>query len=611
MDFKIPSATSRLRLGCLCAWAGVGAACLWVALALLYASFCALLHHEFSWDYPRYFNMIWNSAHGRWFRFFVDDNYLLTHLSFSLVLLAPILRVWDHPFALYVLQWLMIIGGGCLLAVTGRRHGLSPGLILSLFLFYWGYHFTQTTQLDEFHGVAAYLLLIPWLYYCLCYHKALVWLPLLLILGLREDAAFMVLPLLLYVSARDRWRGGYAYAGVALLYSVLALVTLYCFLMKYDPQAHNLTFVRPPSILESFQGDGLRMRAMALGWVLLPLIPLFARGARPALIIASTAIGFSLCSAQWRQFFLAYHYPAVVMACLGVGLLEAARRQLQSGDRMGRRILAVLPLCLVAATAFSYYWKGHLPGSRIQKHDYFSMDSIGRRALWVARHEIPAEGVLLTTAEWSSLVANRKDLVTPETPGKAPPPVDLVFCGFQEVIDFGYVPLLKSGEFGVRYQDNAMFVLQRGFDTSSNEALVARLEQPTIPLAWTLKHAGETLYVNGQGFVRFWKGRDLPGPGITLAYGTSLKLAPGSYQAVFCFKSEPPAPSITNWGRLCVYPVNQPKALALAAIQPADTLDFREQSVGFTIGEWSEVEPRIDGSGASLWMDQVVFRRQP
>lgn len=182
---------ARTKLARVGRWVGLfalGALCAWTAAALLYSSYCALLHCVFIWDYPRYFNMLWNTVHGQWFRYCVDANYLLIHFSFSLLLLAPIVGICDHPFVLSVLQWLMIVGGAAILGWTAHRHKLSAFFVLALVFFYLAYHFTQTTQLDEFHGMAAYILLVPWLYFCLCFRRGLVWLPFILILGLRRLA---------------------------------------------------------------------------------------------------------------------------------------------------------------------------------------------------------------------------------------------------------------------------------------------------------------------------------------------------------------------------------------------------------------------------------------
>jgi len=126
-----------------------------VALSLLFSSFCAFTNYRFALcdpDYVNYVNMLWNSAHGRPF-VCPWGSYLSAHLSFSLLLLAPFFRIWDHPFLLSFLQWLLIVGGSLFVGLSAWRHRLPRHFTLILMLFFVGYHFTQTVQLDEFHGV--------------------------------------------------------------------------------------------------------------------------------------------------------------------------------------------------------------------------------------------------------------------------------------------------------------------------------------------------------------------------------------------------------------------------------------------------------------------------
>jgi uncharacterized membrane protein len=86
-----------------------------VAAGLVRSQYC-----QFTWgkmalhDYGIYFNMLWNTAHGDWFTYLTDQSYLRTHLSFSLVLLAPLFRLWDDPLLLTVIQWCCLLIGGLL-----------------------------------------------------------------------------------------------------------------------------------------------------------------------------------------------------------------------------------------------------------------------------------------------------------------------------------------------------------------------------------------------------------------------------------------------------------------------------------------------------------------
>jgi len=137
-----------------------------LALGLLWSGFCAFTWRKFGlFDYGVYTNMIWNSGHGQLFRCLLDRTYLATHLSFSLALLGPLFYLWDHPFMLWVAQWLMLISGALILLRGALRAHVPAFLAWAIVLFLFGYHLNQQVLLSEFHGVSAYLLLVPWLYY--------------------------------------------------------------------------------------------------------------------------------------------------------------------------------------------------------------------------------------------------------------------------------------------------------------------------------------------------------------------------------------------------------------------------------------------------------------
>ena len=97
------------------------------ALHLLYSAMCA-----FSWknflmmDYGAYTNFLYNLAHGDGFRFLHEHNYLKTHLSFSFILLTPLVHLWASPLLLIVVQWLFLVGGATFLWRFLRRAGTAP-----------------------------------------------------------------------------------------------------------------------------------------------------------------------------------------------------------------------------------------------------------------------------------------------------------------------------------------------------------------------------------------------------------------------------------------------------------------------------------------------------
>ena len=199
-----------------------------ISLHLLYSAWCALTWSKFTlFAYGIYTNMIWNSGHADWFRVLVDDSYLCTHPSFSLALLGGLFYLWDNPFLLSLVQWIMMVSGALVLVWVLNKSKSPLWAAAGVIVFLAGYKYTQGLLLSEFHTVGAYMLLLPWLYYTCIYAKRMSWIPLLLILGVREDAFLFVSPMLLYFAIRERWKGGYILFSVALCYGILAITLLY------------------------------------------------------------------------------------------------------------------------------------------------------------------------------------------------------------------------------------------------------------------------------------------------------------------------------------------------------------------------------------------------
>ena len=149
----------------------IAALTLLCSLELLRASFAAYTWGKFTlFDYGVYSNMFWNSGRGDFFRMLLDRSYLKTHLSFTLALLGPLYRLWDHPFLLSLLQWIFLMGGAAVLGLSLRRR-VRGELIAALLFFTIAYPYSQSVLLSEFHGVSLYLLLVPLLYVCLVHRR--------------------------------------------------------------------------------------------------------------------------------------------------------------------------------------------------------------------------------------------------------------------------------------------------------------------------------------------------------------------------------------------------------------------------------------------------------
>lgn len=580
------------------------------AMDLLYSAFCFCMHGKFKLlDFGVYTNMIWNSGHGALFRYVLERNYLYTHLSYSLALLGPLFLVWDHPLLLMVVQWMAICGGAVILYMAARRHSIPAEMALALMFFFMGYRLTQSAAMCEFHGVAMLMLFVPWLYYCCSFSKRWAWLPLVLILGVREDAFLCVLPVLLYFAVKDRWKAGYVLFAATLLYGLLAIFVIYPHVNGISIFERRARFMRPVGDFGFTEAD-VRSRFFGLAITLLPVLVVFGRRSFPAFIMPSVAYLVTIFSAYHVQQAIGSHYSPPVMSTLAIGLVESLhiRRKLKVNDRYLLRAAA-----LVVLTILVHLHSGFLFGGGKNSEVFNTVPSEGIWSLRAAKY-IPKDGVLLTHPQMASYCANRKDLLCWNKwydPGRQH--FDLVFLKMTMIPyeEKGvFAEMLRDGRLGVAYYDGMFVVLERGGDTTLNEKVLQEMRMWPVIFAETPRHAGKNVILGDGRMVRYWEGEGHRAP-VTLSYGSSRKLKAGSYQAVFrYYTASPRRTAMGNSGKFSVHRLNdQAASLAEAGIMNlvSGGSVFLKQAIPFKIDREMGVEVRVTGGDAELWLDKVVF----
>lgn len=478
-----PAAISRRAVAAIPALLAAAAAI--VAWALLWAAWCAFTWGKFHHlDYAKYTNALWNAGRGDGFRMLVDGNYLTTHLSFSLALVGASFRLWDHPFLLAVAQWVQFAAGAAILAWSARRRGVPAADTAAIALFFCAYPFAQAALLSEYHGASSYFLLIPWLFHALTSSPRTAWLPLVLLLGVREDAFLVALPVLILTGwGTPRCGRHWGLAAVSLLYGLLALLVIYPALAGGSlarVRGGGLTTLR--DVLASFGDVRLSGHVRAALLTLLPLLAYAGRGRRWAvLFMPLLPFIVSQCSGFPRQQSLQNHYAIAVHVCMALGFVLAAIPRhcepVAPVDPGARPSLPWRALALAAVVLAVHRAEGFLPGARHHYREYRSINPAGLATLAAARH-IPATGLLLTSERLDPYCANRRDLLIWRTFDSARHQPALIFetlSNIPRVCNGALLNELRAGVWGVRFNDGKLLILQRGADPSRNAALLAML----------------------------------------------------------------------------------------------------------------------------------------
>jgi len=588
------------------------------ALHLLYSAFCAFSWQNFlMMDYGAYTNFLYNLAHGDGFQFLTDHNYLKTHLSFSFLLLTPLVHLWDSPLLLIVVQWLFLMGGCAILWKIMRRGNTPPVLATAILFSFVAYPMTQSVMMSEFHGVSAYFLLVPWLLYTILHQKKWAFLPVLVILGLREDAGLIILPMLLFFAMRDRWKAGYVLAGATALYVGLAITVLYPWITGESLLGVRAAEASSGSILQSFAHPHLGGRAQAIFWLGLPAILLgliLHSGWRPLLIFPSIAFLLNLSSAMHRQHSFDFHYPAATVTALVCAMAVIA-----SSRTISHRKISLATLHRIAATALllvtliAHARNGFLPGGgkaeRIYARPHAQIFPLLRLA-----QEIPKDGLLLCNQRLAPFFSLRPEIMVLHyfKPDRHTPEFIVTDLHEIQTPDFaGVVASLESGEFGLFIQKFPFLALKRGHASPESASLLKNIRHHQMVPARMLSQVGDVVELPTHGLIKQWDARE-EGNSSLLAYGRAIQLPAGDYIARFDLQvpATTPPPS-AGYGALSIHFQNQPESIASLKIIPNPNGSLNKQDLPFTLTEPALVEPRITTGDSPLQARSILLLPEP
>ena len=576
--------------------------------SILHAALSAFYSRNFLMsDYGVYTNTIWNLSHFNGFAFLIDHSYLKTHLSFSLALLAPLFWIFDSPLTLLVAQWLMMIAGAAILVRLARRCNIPYVLSLPVAFLFIAYPFMQSIMLSEFHGVSLYLILIPWLIYCLETKKKLAIIPFVMILGLREDAGFMLPLIFIYYAVRDRWRGGYIFAASAVIYSCLAVFVLYPWITGESLLAIRSSEATASSILNRWNPEDLINRLQATGWILLMALPVLIlnfRKSLPLLIFPLLPYIFSMLSGFQRQHSMQFHYPAIIMATLIPAIIVSLKYMPKQIKRS-----TALSIFIIAVTVGAHLSYGFVLKAPRTHAVYRRINPEGKYILEAASH-INKDGVLVCNQKLAVFCANRENISTWRYWNKDKHQADSFFMMYDELLNNRKViELIANGVFGVKYFHLPFIVVERGFDVAKNKELLGFIEHPVVIAAYTSLHVGHNVHINDKPY-RHWLGSGDDGAQ-TLLYGRGVILPAGKYKATFTYRTQREKEvEHSSCGKFSVHVMNQQAHLAESEIVRDAMGEFVTQDIEFEIDTETKIEPRVITGYAELWISRISFETQ-
>jgi uncharacterized membrane protein len=260
-------------------------------------------------------------------------NLLGDHFSPIIAVLAPIYRIWPHVELLLLAQAALFgLSVGLVTRIAGRSHGaLGSALVGSAFMLSRG--LTDAVTFD-FHEVAFAVPLLIWAIDSLSRQQlgqAAIASGLLLLV--KEDSAFLLVGIGLWLLFERRWRPGVAWTlgGVASFgLVILVIIPVFSFYGRYTYL--DQSSIHAEGVVESLTafivnaGHGLASWNFVVMVVAL-VVPTLGRAfLSPILLVGVPLIAARLALPEDAYISLGAHYNATLSAIVFLAALDAGRR---------------------------------------------------------------------------------------------------------------------------------------------------------------------------------------------------------------------------------------------------------------------------------------------
>jgi uncharacterized membrane protein len=323
-----------------------------VALACKYLSFGFA-----GYDAGIYTSIAYNSAHGHLFYSSVQQmNHLGEHFSPVMVLFAPLLRIWPHPF------WLLAALLAAYLAVpllcyyicrdlVGGTRPRATAYIISLL---WLVYTPMTSAVSyAFHPstLAAPLILLA--YYLVERKRWVAFLVVILVLPFfKENLALVWVGFGLYLSCTPRTR----LRGVVL--AVAGVIVLWLLVGQVIPAFRGASWSGHLGRFGPLSDPLPKLQYLL--WLLAPLGFLPLMRWRTALLVLP-AIALNLASRYAPQYGMTHHYDDVVAPMLFAGTLAVLGDILRDGHLPWRIPRGIQPFLILVALVMTMVQLGEAP----------------------------------------------------------------------------------------------------------------------------------------------------------------------------------------------------------------------------------------------------------
>lgn len=352
-------------------WCRIGLAAAVALYAGLLGTMSVLKHasyHSSLIDLGIFDQVVWNTAHGRWFWDTLDPYvqvhhvFLGQHFSPGLALLVPLYWVFPSVYSLLIAQTAALALAAIPIYVLAARRAQDERIALALAAAYLASPALAYVNLFDFHEIAMAVPFLAWAVERLDAERPRSTVVLLCVaLLFKEEIGLIVAAFGFYVALGKRQYGLAALlialgAGwtASVVYWIVPWVRggPYLFDSRYQGGLLQHGHVHLDYLLHFITADKLAY----FGWLLLPLLLLPLLAGWPAVLLAPTT-AYTMLSTYPAQYDIHYHYSAPLLPLLFCGSVYGL-------VRLPQRIRLSAALLVLVAVLCSGWLIGPLPGQR-------------------------------------------------------------------------------------------------------------------------------------------------------------------------------------------------------------------------------------------------------
>jgi uncharacterized membrane protein len=320
-----------------------------------------------AFDFGLYDQGIWLLSRGHApFVTLMGRNLFGDHSSFILVLLVPLYWIFSTTSLLFVVQSVVVAIGALPVYWFSRQQLRSEPLAAMMAAVYLMHPSIGWTNLENFHPDAALGTFVALAIWAACAGKwRWYWVAVVLALSVKEDAAFVLIPLGLWVAAKaDRKRGLITSVASFITMAAMFLVVMRSFTGVVFRNSWRIPFggvggllktaITKPTTLISYLWSEDRP---AYVWQMLaPMGFIFLY--EPSLVaVGVVMLASNVVSTFWYQHQIHYHYSIIIVPCIVMGTALA----LGKFSRPARRWASA---CIVVSSLVCGYLWSPLPFAR-------------------------------------------------------------------------------------------------------------------------------------------------------------------------------------------------------------------------------------------------------